>query len=137
MNADRDYVLSLGVEGLLSSILGRFERDFTDSGDLKVMAVGSLDIDVWPWPDDDPAAEIVAEAMLRLRAFREMQRQVGHEEPIGDVVDWALEGFLQVVEIQRQDETEFNAIYAARMEADMQRRQAEMDRRNAQGSDGR
>lgn len=63
-------------------------------------------------------------------------RQISHDEPLGDVVDWAQEGFLQVVEMQRQDEMEVNAIYAARLEADMQRRQAEMDRRNAQGTDG-
>ena len=136
MSESGGYVVELGVEGLLSSVLQRLEKDLTTSGDLKVMALGTLDLDVWSWEDSDPAREILDEVMLRLRAFQEMHRQIADGEPIGDIADWAQEGFLQVVEMQRQDELELVEIYQARIEADLQRRQAEMDRRNAQGTDG-
>jgi hypothetical protein len=136
MSESAEYVIELGVEGLLSSVLQRLEKDLTISGDLKVMALGTLDLDVWSWEDGDPARDILDEVLLRLRAFQEMHRQIADGEPLGDVADWAQEGFLQVVEMQRQNETELVAVYQARIEADIQRRQAEMDRRNAQNSDG-
>jgi len=136
MSESAEYVIELGVEGLLSSVLQRLEKDLTISGDLKVMAVETLDLDVWSWEDGNPARDILDEVLLRLRAFQEMHRQIADGEPLGDVADWAQEGFLQVVEMQRHNETELVEIYQARFEADLQRRQAEMDRRNAQGSDG-
>ncbi len=102
---------AFGVEGLLASVLQRLERDLVMSGDLKVMAVGTLDLDIWSWEEDDPAQQIVEEVMLRLRAFQEMHRQIADGEPIGDIADWAQEGFLQMVEMRRQDDMEVMAVY--------------------------
>jgi hypothetical protein len=69
MSEASEHVVALGVEGLLASVLQKLERDLVMSGKLKVMAVGTRDLDVWSREEDDPAQQIFGEGHASATGF--------------------------------------------------------------------